>query len=83
MRSERLLQIFGFHGLERIEWEEAVAGQIIAFTGLGELQISDTVCAPDCVEPPALKIRRVAGPLGAHNGARAHRPAGRRHVRHK
>ena len=49
-------QIFGFHGLEKIEWEEAAAGQIIAFTGLDELHISDTLCSPDTVEalPPLI-----------------------------
>ena len=57
VRNKRIAQIFGFHGLERIEWDEAVAGQIIAFTGLDELNISDTVCAPDAVEPlPALVV---------------------------
>jgi GTP-binding protein len=56
-RNERVLQLFGFHGLERIEWDEAVAGQIIAFTGLSELHISDTICAPDNVEAlPALVV---------------------------
>jgi len=56
-RTERMLQIFGFYGLERIEWEEATAGQIIAFTGLGKLHISDTVCAPEKVESlPALVV---------------------------
>jgi GTP-binding protein len=56
-RNERILQLFGFHGLERIEWDEAVAGQIIAFTGLTELHISDTICAPEKVEAlPALVV---------------------------
>jgi GTP-binding protein len=56
-RNERILQLFGFHGLERIEWDEAVAGQIIAFTGLTELHISDTICAPDKVEAlPSLVV---------------------------
>ena len=56
-RNERILQLFGFHGLERIEWDEAVAGQIIAFTGLTELHISDTICAPDKVDAlPALVV---------------------------
>ena len=49
-RSERILQIFGFHGLERVEREEAVAGQIVAFTGFEKLNISDTICSPDKVE---------------------------------
>ncbi len=56
-RSGRMLQIFGFHGLERIEVNEASAGDIIAFTGIDKLKISDTLCQPDAVEPlPALTV---------------------------
>ncbi len=53
-RPGKILQIFGFHGLERIEVEKAEAGDIIAFTGIDNLQISDTLCAPTAVEalPP-------------------------------
>ena len=57
VRAERISQIFGFHGLERVEKEEAVAGQIVAFTGFGKLNISDTICAPEKIEPlPALVV---------------------------
>ena len=45
-RNGRVLQILGFHGLEKVEWDDAEAGQIIAFTGLDELHISETVCDP-------------------------------------
>ena len=56
-RDGRVSQIFVFHGLERVEWEEAAAGQIIAFTGLDELHISDTLCHPEAVEAlPALVV---------------------------
>ena len=53
-RSGRVLQIMGFLGLERVEVDEAQAGDIIAFTGIEELNISDTLCQPDEVEalPP-------------------------------
>jgi GTP-binding protein len=53
-RNARVLQIFGFRGLERIETPEAGAGDIIAFTGIDALEISDTLCVPDCIEalPP-------------------------------
>ncbi len=57
VRRGRLLQILGFRGLERIEREEAGAGDIIAFTGIEGLKISDTLCDPDAVEPlPALVV---------------------------
>jgi len=43
-RSGRVLQVFGFLGLERVEVAEAQAGDIIAFTGIEDLHISDTLC---------------------------------------
>ncbi len=49
-RNGRILQIFGFMGLERIEVEDAQAGDIICFTGLDPLNISDTLCDPNAVE---------------------------------
>ncbi len=56
-RNARLLQLFGFLGLERIEIAAAQAGDIVAFTGIDGLGISDTLCAPGAVEPlPALSV---------------------------
>ena len=46
----RVLQIFGFHGLQRVERDNAQAGDIVTFTGIEDLKISDTVCDPDHVE---------------------------------
>lgn len=53
-RNGRILQIFGFLGLDRVERAEVQAGDIIAFTGLDPLNISDTLCDPNNVEalPP-------------------------------
>ena len=53
-RSARIMQILGFQGLERIEFAQASAGDIIAFTGVDPLNISDTLCDPAQVEalPP-------------------------------
>ncbi|WJW76005.1 translational GTPase TypA [Thiohalobacter sp. IOR34] len=53
-RNGRILQVLGFLGLERIEVAEAQAGDIIAFTGVEQLNISDTLCDPAQVEalPP-------------------------------
>ncbi|MHA1538157.1 MAG: translational GTPase TypA [Alphaproteobacteria bacterium] len=56
-RPGRILQILRFIGLEKVELEEAQAGEIIAFTGIDGLKISDTVCDPDTVEAlPALVV---------------------------
>jgi len=49
-RNARIGQVFGFLGLERIEVPEAQAGDIIAFTGIDRLGISDTLCDPAAVE---------------------------------
>ena len=55
--SVRMQQILGFHGLERIEVEEAQAGDIICFNGIDKLNISDTLCDPENVEAmPALSV---------------------------
>jgi GTP-binding protein len=49
-RNARMLQILGFLGLERVVVPEAQAGDIVAFTGIDGLKISDTLCDPSCVE---------------------------------
>ena len=53
-RNGRVLKVMGFMGLQREEVESAQAGDIIAFTGLDPLNISDTLCDPTAVEalPP-------------------------------
>jgi len=53
-RNGRVLQIFKFLGLERMDVTEAQAGDIIAFTGIDGLNISTTLCDPNNVEalPP-------------------------------
>ena len=56
-RKGRMLKLFGFKGLERIEVAEAQAGDIIAFCGIEGLNISDTLCDPNAIEAlPALKV---------------------------
>ncbi len=46
-RNGKVGEIFGYHGLDRINVDEAHAGDIIAFTGLDPLNISDTLCDPN------------------------------------
>ena len=50
VRNGRILQILGFHGLERVEFQNASAGNIVAVTGIDELHISDTLCDVEVVE---------------------------------
>ncbi len=49
-RSGRVLQIYKLHGIDKIEIDTASAGDIIAISGLEQLDISDTLCHPDQVE---------------------------------
>ncbi|KAA8997415.1 ribosome-dependent GTPase TypA [Affinibrenneria salicis] len=53
-RNGKVGQVLGHMGLLRIETNMAEAGDIIAVTGLGELNISDTICDVSAVEalPP-------------------------------
>ena len=50
--NARVLQVLGFHGLQRREVDEAEAGDIIAVSGVEGLGISDTLCDRD--HPEAL-----------------------------
>ena len=43
--------LYQFDGLGRVPVTEATAGNIIAMSGIGEITIGDTICAPDAVEP--------------------------------
>ena len=49
-RNARVLQVLGFHGLERNEVPQAEAGDIIAVTGIDGLRISDTLCERGAAE---------------------------------
>ncbi|WP_113907590.1 translational GTPase TypA [Aliidiomarina celeris] len=49
-RNGKVGKVFGYLGLDRIDSDFAGAGDICAITGLGELQISDTVCAAGAAE---------------------------------
>src|SRR3546814_20468495 len=54
-RQGKVLQVLGFMGLERVEVEEAEAGDIVAISGVADLSIPDTTFALDAPEAlPAL-----------------------------
>ena len=56
-RKARVLQVMGYQGLERVDTELANAGDIVCITGVSELGISDTLCAPDTIEAlPLLSV---------------------------
>ena len=56
-RKGKVLQVMGYHGLDRVDIEQANAGDIVCITGIEGLGISDTVCSPSQVEArPPLSI---------------------------
>ncbi|MFW7523684.1 translational GTPase TypA [Vibrio ostreicida] len=56
-RNGKVGTVMGYLGLDRHEVTQANAGDIIAITGLGELKISDTICAQSHVEAlPTLSV---------------------------
>lgn len=59
-KSFRITKLFGFLGLKRIEIEEAHAGEIVAVSGLEDLNIGETVCPED--HPEALPWLRIDEP---------------------
>lgn len=56
-RNGRVLEVKGYHGLQRVVVEEATAGDIVCITGIEKLNISDTLCDQNNVEAlPALSV---------------------------
>ncbi|RJS57888.1 translational GTPase TypA [Bacillus subtilis] len=56
-KSFRVTKIFGFQGLKRVEIEEANAGDLIAVSGMEDINVGETVCPVDHQDPlPVLRI---------------------------
>ncbi len=49
--SAKIANLYQIEGLERRPSDGAMAGDIVCFSGLEKINIGDTVCSPDCVEP--------------------------------
>ncbi len=59
-KKARATAIYEFDGLNRVPVTEVEAGNIIALSGIGEVTIGDTLCAPDTVEP--LEFVQISAP---------------------
>ena len=51
MLAGKIANLYQIEGLSRVPCERAIAGDIVCFSGLEKINIGDTVCSPDCVEP--------------------------------
>jgi GTP-binding protein len=55
--NARIGKLYQFEGLKRVECESAALGDIVAVTGIADLNIGETACDPECVEPlPFVRI---------------------------
>lgn len=53
----KISRLYQFEGLKRVEVQSAAAGDIICVTGIADLNIGETICAPEHIEPlPFVKI---------------------------
>ncbi len=78
LKPFKITKLFGFLGLNRIELNEAYAGDIIAVGGLTDINVGETVCEKDHVQPlprlridePTLKMTFSANhsPFSGHDG---------------
>ena len=50
-KKAKATAIYQFDGLAKVPATEATAGNIIAMSGIGDITIGDTICAPTAVEP--------------------------------
>src|SRR5699024_1928988 len=57
VKQFRVTKLYGFLGLKRVEIEEAYAGDIVAVSGMEDIDVSETICPVDHQEPmPELHI---------------------------
>jgi GTP-binding protein len=61
----RVTKLFGTRGIERVEAQEALAGDIVILAGVDSIEIGDTVCDPAkpehlpriAIDPPTIRVR--------------------------
>ncbi len=55
--NQKISRLYQFEGLKRVEVKEARLGDLIAVSGISDINIGETACDPSCVEPlPFVKI---------------------------
>ncbi|MEX1104465.1 MAG: GTP-binding protein, partial [Dehalococcoidia bacterium] len=54
--THRVNQLFGFRGLDRVELQEATAGDIVALTGISDIAIGETIASAEAVPLPPIAI---------------------------
>ncbi len=53
----KISRLYQFEGLHRVEVETATMGDLVCVSGIADINIGETACSPDCIEPlPFVKI---------------------------
>ena len=61
----RISKLYEFDGLNKIDVTEASVGSIVAISGISDIHIGDTICAPEC--PEAIPFQKISEPTIAMN----------------
>ena len=61
-RKAKAVSIYEFDGLARKQVPSSTAGNIIAMSGIPDITIGDTICAPTAVEPLPLSLIHISEP---------------------
>ncbi len=61
----RISKLYEFDGLNKVDVAEAGIGSIVAISGIGDIHIGDTICAPE--QPAAIPFQKISEPTLAMN----------------
>ncbi len=61
----KISKLYEFDGLNKVAVEEAGIGSIVAISGISDIRIGDTLCAPDHIE--AIPFQKISEPTIAMN----------------
>ena len=61
----RISKLYEFDGLKKVDVTEANIGSIVAISGIADLHIGDTICAPD--DPQAIPFQKISEPTISMN----------------
>ena len=61
----RISKLYEYEGLEKVDVTEAGIGSIVAISGIADLKIGDTICAP--ADPVAIPFQKISEPTIAMN----------------
>ncbi len=64
-KKVRISKLYEFDGLDKIEVTEAHIGSIVAISGIADIHIGDTICAPE--NPSAIPFQKISEPTLAMN----------------